>query len=269
MSILVTGGTGSLGYSILSNLSGTNHELYSFSDELPQPWQKVEGVQYLTGDLLDFRNVLEMIQKVWSEPFNGADMTKLLVNPDFEESEPGQLTDRERVILDFTAQRGRVQIAEIAKATGFKTVERSVSHLLDLDALHVSERVIDNYRPKTEACVRLTLPRDDEAGLHALFDQVKRAHKQESLLLAYLDLSHWLSPAGKPKEVTKDELLAHCGVTQAVLSAAQQRGIFEVYKREINRFAALGTQLENPPQLSAEQQRAYTEIHRFCSGPVE
>ena len=64
MSILVTGGTGSLGYSILSNLSGTNHELYSFSDELPQPWQKVEGVQYLTGDLLDFRNVLEMIQKV-------------------------------------------------------------------------------------------------------------------------------------------------------------------------------------------------------------
>ena len=64
MSILVTGGTGSLGYSILSNLSGTNHELYSFSDELPQPWQKVEGVQYLTGDLLDFRDVLEMIQKV-------------------------------------------------------------------------------------------------------------------------------------------------------------------------------------------------------------
>ena len=70
--------------------------------------------------------------------------TTISVNPDFEESEPGQLTDRERVILDFTAQRGRVQIAEIAKATGFKTVERNVSHLLDMDALHVSERVIDN-----------------------------------------------------------------------------------------------------------------------------
>ena len=91
--------------------------------------------------------------------------TTISVNPDFEESEPGQLTDRERVILDFTAQRGRVQIAEIANATGFKTVERNVSHLLDMDALHVSERVVDNYRPKTEPCVRLAIARDDEEKL--------------------------------------------------------------------------------------------------------
>ena len=41
-------------------------------------------------------------------------------NPDFEESEAGQLTDREKVILDFTAQRGRIQINDITKATGFK-----------------------------------------------------------------------------------------------------------------------------------------------------
>ena len=140
--------------------------------------------------------------------------TTISANPDFEESEPGQLTDRERVILDFTAQRGRVQIAEIAKATGFKTVERSVSHLLDLDALHVSERVIDNYRPKTESCVRLTAARDDEATLHHWFDQLKRAPKQEALLLAYLDLSRWLQ-SGEVREVSKDSLLKRSGVSAA------------------------------------------------------
>lgn len=64
MSILVTGGTGTLGYFILSNLSGTNHTLYSFSDEQPQPWQKVEGVEYLNGNLLNFKDVYEMLQKV-------------------------------------------------------------------------------------------------------------------------------------------------------------------------------------------------------------
>ncbi|MCF0224238.1 MAG: GDP-mannose 4,6-dehydratase [Fibrobacter sp.] len=64
MSILVTGGTGALGFHILSNLKGTSHELYSFSDEQPQPWQNVEGVQYLNGDLLNFKVVLEMLQKV-------------------------------------------------------------------------------------------------------------------------------------------------------------------------------------------------------------
>ena len=187
--------------------------------------------------------------------------TTISVNPDFEESQPGQLSDRERVILDFTAQRGRVQIAEIARATGFKTVERNVSHLLDMDALHVCERVVDNYRPKTEACVRLTVARDDEKKLHEFFDQLKRAPKQESLLLAYLDMSRWLQ-SGDPREVSKENLLKRAGVSNAVLHEAVKRGLFEIYKKEINRFAELGSVLEAPPQLSEEQQRAYSEIHQ-------
>ena len=186
--------------------------------------------------------------------------TTISVNPDFEESQPGQLSDRERVILDFTAQRGRVQIAEIARATGFKTVERNVSHLLDMDALHVCERVVDNYRPKTEACIRLTVARDDEKKLHEFFDQLKRAPKQESLLLAYLDMSRWLQ-SGEPREVSKENLLKRAGVSNAVLHEAVKRGLFEIYKKEINRFAELGSVLEAPPQLSEEQQRAYSEIH--------
>ena len=187
--------------------------------------------------------------------------TTISANPDFEESEPGQLSDHERVILDFTAQRGRVQIAEIARATGFKTVERNVSHLLDIDALHVSERVVDNYRPKTESCVRLTVARDDEKALHQFFDQLKRAPKQEVLLLAYLDMSHWLQ-SGEVKEVSKDNLLKRAGVSNAVLHEAVKRGLFEIYKKEINRFADLGSVLEDPPALSEEQQRAYKEIHQ-------
>ena len=187
--------------------------------------------------------------------------TTISANPDFEESEPGQLSDHERVILDFTAQRGRVQIAEIARATGFKTVERNVSHLLEMDALHVSERVVDNYRPKTEACVRLTIARDDEQALHQYFDQLKRAHKQEALLLAYLDLSHWLQ-SGETREVSKDNLLKRASVSSAVLHEAVKRGMFEIYKKEINRFADLGSVLEEPPALSDEQQRAYKEIHQ-------
>ncbi|MBQ9820786.1 MAG: primosomal protein N' [Muribaculaceae bacterium] len=186
--------------------------------------------------------------------------TTISVNPDFEESEPGQLSDRERVILDFTAQRGRVQINEIAKATGFKTVERNVSHLLDMDALHVSERVVDNYRPKTEACVRLTVARDNEEKLHEFFDQLKRAPKQESLLLAYLDMSRWLQ-SGETREVSKENLLKRAGVSSAVLHEAVKRGLFEIYKKEINRFDDLGSILEEPPTLSDEQRRAYDEIH--------
>lgn len=191
--------------------------------------------------------------KVESETF-------ISVNPDFEEEVPGTLTDREKVVLDFASQRDRMQVTELATATGFKNVEHTVSHLIDLEAIRVSERVVDNYRPKTEACIRLTCKHGDEERLHTLFDMVQRARKQEQLLMAFLDLSHWMG-RDEPREVSKEALLKRADVSQAVLTAATQRGIFEVYKKPINRFAVLGNKLTDPPQLTSEQNRAYKEIH--------
>lgn len=193
--------------------------------------------------------------KVESETF-------VSVNPDYEEESPGQLRDRDKVVLDMAKTRGRVQIDEIARATGFGNVVNQVSHLLDLGAIRVSERVVDNYRPRTEKCVRLAIARNDEASLHRFFDELKRAKKQEQLLLAYLDLSRWLQRGQEVKEVTQAALLERAGVTQPVLAAAAQRGVFELYKREINRFAELGNKLQSLPVLSQDQQRAYHEIHQ-------
>ncbi len=182
-------------------------------------------------------------------------------NPDFEEEAPGALSDKDKVILDFTAQRGRVQINEISKATGFKGVEASVSRLISMDAIHVAERVIDNYRPKTEAFVRLTISRDDEQALHRLFDESQRAKKQETLLLAYIDLSHWFRKGEPLAEVSKKALLERSGCSQAVLKAAQNKGTFELYKKEINRFASSSISQVALPELSPEQTAAYKAIH--------
>ena len=187
--------------------------------------------------------------------------TQISINPDFEEETPGDLNDRERVILDFTNQRGKVQITELTNATGFKNVEGIVSRLLDKGAVHVAERVMDNYRPKTETCVRLTIERTDEQALHGFFDRVSRAKKQEQLLLAYLDLSQWLQRSKPVQEVTQEALLKRSGCTQPVLAAARKNGIFEIYKREINRFELLGTGLVELPKLTEPQRIAYLQIH--------
>ena len=192
--------------------------------------------------------------KVESETF-------ICTNPDFEEEEPGSLNDREKVILDFTAQRGKVQLTELTNATGFKNVESIVSRLLDKGAVHVAERMMDNYRPKTETCVRFTIERNDEAALHEFFDRVKRAKKQEQLLLAYLDLSHWMQRSKPVKEVTQEALLKRSGCTQPVLAAARKNGLFEIYKREINRFEMLGKGLVELPKLTEVQNTAYKAIH--------
>jgi primosomal protein N' (replication factor Y) len=187
--------------------------------------------------------------------------TQISVNPDFEEETPGELNDRERVILDFTNQRSKVQITELTNATGFKNVESIVSRLLDKGAVHVAEKVMDNYRPKTETCVRLTIERNDDQALHGFFDRVSRAKKQEQLLLAYLDLSHWLQKSKPVKEVTQEELLKRSGCTQPVLAAARKNGIFEIFKRATNRFDLLGTGLVELPTLTEVQRNAYLKIH--------
>ena len=63
MSVLVTGGTGALGYHLLSILTAAKGELHSFSDESPYPWQRWNHVQYHTGNLLNYKEVLEVLRK--------------------------------------------------------------------------------------------------------------------------------------------------------------------------------------------------------------
>ncbi|WP_308602911.1 GDP-mannose 4,6-dehydratase [uncultured Fibrobacter sp.] len=63
MSILVTGGTGALGFHILTSVTRNVEKLYSFSDEQPQPWQKVSDVNYRTGDLLNYKDLASVIKE--------------------------------------------------------------------------------------------------------------------------------------------------------------------------------------------------------------
>ena len=185
--------------------------------------------------------------------------TEITVNPDYEDSEDVKLNERERVIYDLVSSRDKVQLNEISKATGFKNVEGVVSRMLEKDAIYVAEKVVNTYRPKVEVCISLNLERGDDNGLHQYFDMVHRSNKQESLLLAYLDLSKWLQ-RGELRKVKKNELLERANVSQAVLSAVIAKGIFKQYKIEINRFANRVVHVQDKPVLSEEQSRALHEI---------
>ncbi len=185
--------------------------------------------------------------------------TVISVNPDFEESVHGELGEREKIIYDLAGSRDKVQLSEISRATGFKNVETVVSRMLDKDAIFIAEKVVNNYRPKTETCIALNIEQGDDEGIHRYFDMVSRTKKQESLLLAYLDLSHWLRKE-HVKEVKKKELLQRADVSDAVLNAVIKKGIFRQYKKEINRFAHMINHVSEKPPLSEEQQRAYKEI---------
>ena len=203
-----------------------------------------------TGDV--YKAAVPSGLKVESETFVGADS-------DFEETESCELNEREKIILDLVASRNRVQLTELANATGFRNIEAIVSRMIEKGAVYVAERVVDNYRPLTETCVTLNLERGDNDGLHHFFDLAARSKKQEALLLAFLDISHWLRK-GDITEVTKKNLLERAQASQAVLTGAVNKGIFKIYKKEVNRFANLGFANDELPKLSEEQSRAKSEI---------
>ena len=131
--------------------------------------------------------------------------------------------------------------------------------MIEKEAVIVCEKIVDNYRPKTEVCVKLTADKGDNEALQKMFDMVKQAKKQEATLLAYLHLSEWLKK-GNPKPVTKDALIARAGSSLTIINAMKAKGIFQLYKREVNRFHIDDNIEVKLNSLSQPQQEALTDI---------
>lgn len=187
--------------------------------------------------------------------------TALTINNDYEEDADDRLTEREAILMQALSGQGRLTVHALEKLTGLRNTLPVLRRLVEREAIFVSERVRSNYKPKTEVCVRLTFEQGDRDALHRAFDLVGRAKQQETLLLSFLDLSHFMQ-AGCYCEVTRADLLQRAGVSAAVLAGLVNKGVMEVYKREVSRFASVVRQCVPLPTLSNEQSRALDEIYQ-------
>ncbi len=121
------------------------------------------------------------------------------------------------------------------------------------------------YRPKTEVCVSLAQPFQNVRALHAAFDMLVKAPKQQRVLSSFLALSGWdQSEEGRPApvvEVTREALLNDSHATLSVVKALVDRKILEVYDREVGRLNHQGDyrpDLIKP--LSEAQDDAYNAL---------
>jgi len=185
--------------------------------------------------------------------------TSLTINTDFEEEADDRLSEREVVLMQALSAQGRLTVHELEKATGLRNTLPVLRRLVEREAVFVSERLKANYKPKTEVCVRLTFEQGNHDALRHAFDLVGRAKQQETLLLSFLDLSHFMQ-AGCYTEVSRSQLLERAGVSPAVLAGLVNKGVLETYKREVSRFEQVVRQCVPMPELSGEQSRALNEI---------
>lgn len=189
--------------------------------------------------------------------------TYLSLNPDYEpdDSSPFRLTERQALIIQLLQQNKRMRISEIEGETGFKNVATVINRLLEQGIVEIDEKVTERYRAKKQTFVQLKIERGDNDRLHECFGMLSRSRQQEKTLIAYLDLSGWLSPNGQIREVEKEKLLTTAGVSPAILRALVEKGIMETVKKSVNRFAsAEGLSRINLSPLSEAQSRALKEI---------
>ena len=191
--------------------------------------------------------------KVESETF-------IELDKDFEEDEENRLSEREVIICQLLEHEGKLSTSDIEKKTGFKNSLNIINHLISIGAVIVSEKLIERYRSKKETYIKLTAEPGDSDGLHKAFDAVKGAKKQETLLLALIEMSCFTRKGAENLEVSRAQLLERTGVTTAIISALAKKGIIEVYKKEINRFQFSGVVTYKLPTLSEAQENALNSI---------
>lgn len=185
--------------------------------------------------------------------------TVVTLNTEFEEPDDDRLKEREWMLLAALGKKSRMTVQELEKESGMHNILPVLRRLLEREAVFVSEQIKAHYRPKTEAYIRLTFAPGGEAALRSAFERVKQAKKQEVMLLSFLDLSLFMQ-RGKLREVSRKSLLDRSGVSSAILGAMVEKGIFEVYKKEISRFDTTALPVSEIAPLSELQQAAYRQI---------
>lgn len=189
--------------------------------------------------------------------------TAVTYNEEFEAD--GPLRANEQAVLDAFTGVLKLTVSELEKKTGLRNVVPVVASLMAKGAVEVSEEMKRGFVPKMQTFIRLAEAyRDVEthgrASLQSVFDDFKRAKKQEHLLICFLELSHALNPA-LARELSKKELLESSGCSPAILDGLLKRGVLESYEKEVGRLQVQVCRLQPLNPLSPAQEKAYGEIH--------
>jgi primosomal protein N' (replication factor Y) len=182
--------------------------------------------------------------------------TQITLNVGFQAET--QLSEREYKILDALCDEKPKTIDQLAKLTDIKSIMPTVTKLLTIGAIFISENLFEKFKEKKEKYVRISAEFLSNNNLEKLFDDLKRAPKQLDLLMKMLDFSKYLT--NKPLEIRKKELLQKANSSDAAFTALVEKQVFEIYEKKIGRIDLSQIQTEDISELNDFQKRAYKEI---------
>lgn len=183
--------------------------------------------------------------------------TLITLNADFQAET--HMSEREYKILDALCDEKPKTIDQLSKISDTKNLMPTITKLLSIGAIFISENIFEKFKEKQEKYVKVADKFLLKDNLEKVFDELKRATKQLDLLMKMIDFSKFLT--NKPLEISKKELLQKSNTSDAVFSVLVEKGIFEIYEKKIGRIDLSPVPTEALSPLSDFQQCAYNEIN--------
>ncbi|MCS6934519.1 MAG: primosomal protein N' [Chitinophagales bacterium] len=179
--------------------------------------------------------------------------TKIIFNANYE-GDYEALNDEEFLIVQALREQRELFLADVQKLLNKRNVYTPLRTLFNMGIAISAEEIVERYRPRTEAYIRLNDAYRNEENLEQLYKELSRAPKQVELLLAFTQLHH------HAKYIKKSELLALAKCSPSVLQALVNRNVFQEFRMEVSRLGNLHTAEVDIPPLSEEQQVALQSI---------
>ena len=153
----------------------------------------------------------------------------------FEEIDSSDLSDREYLILEALDKAKELSVKDVENIAGIKTVYPIIRGMMQKRLIAAEEEVKDLFRQRTETLVHLHPIYQGEDALHGLLDQLKRAPKQQELILAFLSLN-----PGRTHDfpaMRKKELLNKAGNAAAAVIQLVKKGVFQLEDVPVSRLS--------------------------------
>ena len=180
--------------------------------------------------------------------------THISLHPDWEEDQH-PLSDIEFIITETLQQQPDLSISQIQKLAGKKTVQPIIKSLIQKNAVYAHEQLMEKYKPKLESYIQLHPDLADDTKLQSAFDQLKRAPRQQEVMIAFLKM------AEDQKEVKKSDLSKKTGAGSGILKQLIDKEILQEYQIQTDRLPFDDTKIEKISYtLNDKQKTALQEI---------
>ena len=200
-------------------------------------------------------NIGDVMQAALPAALKLASETKVILLKEallgFDKSE---LSDKEFLIIDALEIHPELRVSDIAKLLGQKTVFPLLKGLFAKGIIHISEEVLERYKPLRKTFISLNPLYEDPANRKALFEILEKAPKQLDALLAFLKLSR------DEKDISRNKIQEACGCSAAVIKGLIEKEIFIPEERVVSRLSSQEEEMLHSFSLSAAQTVALEAI---------